>query len=163
MGRVVGLNELLGRVDDRTPAGAGRVVTTNGCFDILHVGHLATFRRAKELGDTLVVLVNDDDSVRRLKGPSRPIVPAADRAELVAALEPVDYVVLFSEDTPVEALAAIRPAVHVKGGDYGVTDLPETPIVEAGGGKVVIVPLVPGRSSSEIARRAGVTEAGRGA
>jgi len=162
MGRVVGLEELLRQIGDRSSAGAGRVVTTNGCFDILHVGHLATFRHAKGLGDTLVVLVNDDDSVCRLKGPRRPVVPAADRAELVAALEPVDYVVLFSEDTPVEALAAIKPAVHVKGGDYRAEELPETPTVEAGGGRVVIVPLVPGCSTSEIARRAGIAETGRG-
>jgi D-beta-D-heptose 7-phosphate kinase / D-beta-D-heptose 1-phosphate adenosyltransferase len=161
MGRVVDLEGLLGEIGDRSSAGAGRVVTTNGCFDILHAGHLATLRAAKEMGDTLVVLVNDDDSVRRLKGASRPLVPAADRAELVAALEPVDFVVLFSEDTPVRALGAIRPAVHVKGGDYTAADLPETAAVEAGGGEVVIVPLVPGRSTSGIAGRAG--EGGRSA
>jgi rfaE bifunctional protein nucleotidyltransferase chain/domain len=149
----VGLKELLGEIGDRSAAGAGRVVTTNGCFDILHVGHLAVLRQAKALGDTLVVLVNDDDSVRRLKGPSRPLVPAEDRAALVAALEPVDYAVLFSEDTPVEALAAIRPAFHVKGGDYAAGDLPESGVVVAGGGEVVVVPLVPGRSTSEIVRR----------
>lgn len=154
MGRVVALDELLAEIADRSAAGVGVVVTTNGCYDILHVGHLATFRQAKALGDTLVVLVNDDGSVCRLKGPSRPVVPAADRAELVAALEPVDYVVLFPQDTPVEALAAIRPAVHVKGGDYAAADLPETPVVEAGGGEVVIVPLVPGRSTTGILERA---------
>lgn len=152
MGRVVGLEELTA---DVLP-GAGRVVTTNGCFDLLHVGHLEVLRQARALGDTLVVLVNDDDSVRRLKGPSRPIVSADDRAELVAALEPVDYVVLFSEDTPERALGAIRPAVHVKGGDYAAADLPETKVVEAGGGRVVIVPLVAGRSTSEMERRAGL-------
>jgi D-beta-D-heptose 7-phosphate kinase / D-beta-D-heptose 1-phosphate adenosyltransferase len=155
MGRVIDRAELLARVADRSASGAGRVVTTNGCFDILHPGHLATLRAAKALGDTLVVLVNDDDSVRRLKGPSRPIVPAAGRAELLAALEPVDFVVLFSEDTPVGLLAAIRPDVHVKGGDYAAADLPETTVVEAGGGRVVIVPTVPGHSTSEIVRRAG--------
>lgn len=153
MGRVVTLNELLGEIADRSASGAGRVVTANGCFDILHAGHLSLLRQAKALGDTLVVLVNDDDSVRRLKGQPRPIVPAADRATLVAALDPVDFVVLFSEDTPVEALAAIRPAVHVKGGDYAASDLPEFGTVVAGGGEVVIVPLVPGLSTSEIVRR----------
>ena len=153
MGSVVDLQELLGLIADRSAAGAGRVVTTNGCFDILHAGHLALLRQAKALGDTLVVLVNDDDSVCRLKGPSRPLVPAGDRVALVAALDPVDYAVLFSEDTPVEALAAIRPAVHVKGGDYAAGDLPETATVVAGGGEVVIIPLMPGRSTSDIVRR----------
>lgn len=159
MGRVVDLEELLDEIGDRSAAGVGRVVTTNGCYDILHAGHLALLRRAKALGDTLVVLVNDDDSVRRLKGPSRPLVPAAERVDLVAALEPVDYAVLFSEDTPVEALAAIRPAVHVKGGDYAAADLPEKAVVKAAGGEVVLVPLVPGRSTSEIVRRAGRKDA----
>jgi rfaE bifunctional protein nucleotidyltransferase chain/domain len=154
VGKVVSLEELLGEIGDRSVAGAGRVVTTNGCFDILHVGHLELLRQARALGDTLVVLVNDDDSVRRLKGSSRPLVPAGDRVALVAALEPVDFAVLFSEDTPVEALAAIRPAVHVKGGDYAAGDLPESDVVEAAGGEVVVVPLVPGRSTSEIVRRA---------
>jgi D-beta-D-heptose 7-phosphate kinase/D-beta-D-heptose 1-phosphate adenosyltransferase len=88
-------------------------VTTNGCFDLLHVGHLALLRQARELGDTLVVAVNDDASVRRLgKDPLRPLVPADERAQMVAALDPVDYVVIFSEDTPERVLAAIRPAVH---------------------------------------------------
>lgn len=151
MGRVVDLDTLLSALADET----GRVVTTNGCFDLLHVGHLRLLRQAKAMGDVLVVAVNDDDSVRRFKGPSRPLVPAAERAELVAALEPVDYVVLFSEDTPNRTLAAIRPAVHVKGGDYRAQDLPETEAVEKGGGRVVIVPLVPGHSTSDLARRAG--------
>ncbi len=149
---VVGLEELLAEL-----AGSDRrVVTTNGCFDLLHAGHLDLLTRAKALGDVLVVLVNDDGSVRRLKGPSRPIVPAGERAELVAALRPVDYVVLFSEDTPERALAAIRPAVHVKGGDYRREDLPETAVVEEGGGEVVIVPLVPSRSTTELLRRCGL-------
>ncbi len=151
MGRVVDLDTLLSALADES----GRVVTTNGCFDLLHVGHLRLLREAKAMGDVLVVAVNDDDSVRRFKGPSRPLVPAAERAELVAALEPVDYVVLFSEDTPERTLAAIRPAVHVKGGDYRAQDLPETRVVEEGGGEVVIVPLVPGHSTSDLVRRAG--------
>ena len=151
MGRVVDLDTLRSALD----AGPGRVVTTNGCFDLLHVGHLRLLRQAKAMGDILVVAVNDDESVRRFKGPTRPLVPAAERAELVAALEPVDYVVLFSEDTPERTLAAIRPAVHVKGGDYLARDLPEAKVVEQGGGEVVIVPLVPGHSTSDLVRRAG--------
>jgi rfaE bifunctional protein nucleotidyltransferase chain/domain len=149
VGRVVDLDTLLSALADEP----GRVVTTNGCFDLLHVGHLRLLRQAKAMGDVLVVAVNDDDSLRRFKGPSRPLVPAAERAELVAALDPVDYVVLFSEDTPERTLAAIRPAVHVKGGDYRAQDLPETRVVEEGGGEVVIVPLVPGHSTSDLMRR----------
>jgi D-glycero-beta-D-manno-heptose 1-phosphate adenylyltransferase len=154
MGRVVTLETLMGELEgsDRT------VVTTNGCFDLLHVGHLALLREAKALGDVLVVLMNDDDSVRGLKGPDRPVVPQDERAELVAALEPVDYVVLFHDPTPQRALAVIGPDVHVKGGDYRAEDLPETPTVEAGGGKVVIVPLVEGRSTSRIVRKLGGEE-----
>lgn len=149
MGRVVDLDTLLSAL----AVEPGRVVTTNGCLDLLHVGHLRLLRQAKAMGDVLVVAVNDDDSVKRFKGPSRPLVPAAERAELVAALDPVDYVVLFSEDTPERTLAAIRPAVHVKGGDYRAQDLPETRVVEEGGGEVVIVPLVPGHSTSDLMRR----------
>ena len=151
MGRVVDLETLRASLD-ATP---GRVVTTNGCFDLLHVGHLSLLRQAKALGDILVVAVNDDASVRCIKGPSRPVVPAAERAELVAALEPVDYVVLFGEDTPERVLAAIRPDVHVKGGDYRAEDLPEARVVEENGGAVIIIPLVPGHSTTEIMRKAG--------
>lgn len=151
MGRVVDLDTLL--ADLR--ATEGTVVTTNGCFDLLHVGHLAVLRQAKAQGDILVVLVNDDDSVRRLKGPSRPIVLAAERAELLAALELVDYVVLFAEDTPERALAAIKPDVHVKGGDYRPEDLHEAAVVEENGGRIVIVDLVPGHSTSGMIGKAG--------
>lgn len=152
MGAVVDLDTLLAAL----AASPGSVVTTNGCFDVLHIGHLKLLRQAKSLGDILVVAVNDDDSVRCLKGPDRPLVPAAERAELLAALEPVDYVVLFSEETPERVLDAIRPAVHVKGGDYRVEDLPEARVVERGGGRVVIVPVVPGRSTSDLLKRAGI-------
>jgi rfaE bifunctional protein nucleotidyltransferase chain/domain len=150
VGRVVGLDTLLAELE----ASPGRVVTTNGCFDLLHVGHLTLLRQAKGLGDTLVVAVNDDASVRRLgKDPCSPVVPADERAELVAALDPVDYVVVFTEDTPERVLAAIRPAVHVKGGDYRPEDLPETRVVEEGGGEVVIVPLVPDHSTTALVSR----------
>ena len=151
MGKVVDLDTLRAAL----AATPGRVVTTNGCFDLLHVGHLALLREAKALGDILVVAVNDDASVRRLKGPSRPVVSEADRAELVAALEPVDYVVLFSEDTPEAVLGAIRPAIHVKGGDYLPEDLPEARVVEQNGGTIAIVPLLPGYSSTDLIRKAG--------
>lgn len=130
---------------------AGRtVVFTNGCFDILHVGHLRYLEAAKALGDVLVVGVNSDASVRRLKGPERPVMGERERAEMVAGLKPVDYAVVFDDDTPVETIEALRPDVHVKGGDYAPDDLPEAATVRAYGGRVVIVPFVPGASTTEI-------------
>lgn len=133
---------------------AGRtVVFTNGCFDILHVGHLRYLEAAKTLGDVLVVGVNSDVSVRGLKGPDRPVVGEKERAEMVAGLKPVDYVVIFCEATPVETIEVLRPDVHVKGGDYGPDDLPEAATVRSYGGRVVIVPFVPGASTTEILAR----------
>jgi phosphoheptose isomerase len=136
---------------------AGRVVVwTNGCFDIVHAGHLASLTAARSLGDLLVVGVNSDAAVRRLKGPGRPFVTAADRAELLAALRPVDYVVVFDDDTPEAALADLRPDVHTKGMDYGGADgkpVPEQAVVEAYGGRVEFLPLVPERSTTSLVAR----------
>jgi rfaE bifunctional protein nucleotidyltransferase chain/domain len=115
------------------------VVFTNGCFDILHVGHVRYLQDARSLGDVLVIGVNTDESVRRLKGPERPLVSEQVRAEILSALECVDYVTLFPEGTPVELITAIHPDIHVKGGDYKPEDLPEAEAVRAGGGRVVIV------------------------
>lgn len=130
-----------------------RVVTSNGCFDLLHVGHLRTLRTAREQGDALVVLLNSDASVRSLgKGPTRPLVTEDERAELLAGLECVDGVLIFGESTPLEVLAALRPDVHVKGGDYRVDELPETAVVESWGGRVMVTPLVPGKSTSALER-----------
>ncbi len=132
-----------------------QVVLTNGCFDLLHVGHVRYLRAARDLGDCLVVGVNDDESVRRLKGPSRPIVPAVERAEVLAALSAVDFVVLFPEDTAEELVRRLQPDVYVKGSDYGpgARDLPEARIVESYGGRVAYVPLVLGRSTSDLVER----------
>ncbi|MBC8143313.1 MAG: D-glycero-beta-D-manno-heptose 1-phosphate adenylyltransferase [Armatimonadetes bacterium] len=128
-----------------------RVVFTNGVFDILHVGHLRYLQQARSLGDALLVGVNADASVRRLKGDSRPVNGENERAELLAALRCVDGVCVFGEDTPVELIRAVRPDIHAKGGDYKNADvLPETPVVRALGGEVVILPLVPDRSTSRI-------------
>jgi glycerol-3-phosphate cytidylyltransferase len=135
-------------------AAGKRVVFTNGCFDILHPGHSRYLARAKARGDVLIVGVNSDRSVRRLKGEGRPIVSEDHRAEMVAALKPVDYVVIFDEDTPTETIRALRPDIHVKGGDYRLEDLPERKAVEEGGGKVVIVDLEPGLSTTNILERA---------
>lgn len=128
----------------------GRLVATGGCFDLLHPGHLSLLRQARALGDALVVCVNSDESVRRRKGPGRPIMPVADRITMLAALEPVDDVIIFAEDTPTTLLDTLRPDVWVKGGDYAVSDLPETPVVRRHGGQVVIIPLVGGYSTSRL-------------
>ncbi|MBV8232938.1 MAG: D-glycero-beta-D-manno-heptose 1-phosphate adenylyltransferase [Planctomycetaceae bacterium] len=133
---------------------AGRtVVFTNGCFDLLHVGHLRLLRRAAELGDFLVVGLNSDESVRRLKGPSRPINPEDARAELLAGLECVDAVTIFGEDTPLELIDAILPDVLVKGGDYRPEEVVGRDEVEASGGRLVLIPLVEGHSTTHLARR----------
>jgi 3-deoxy-manno-octulosonate cytidylyltransferase (CMP-KDO synthetase) len=125
-----------------------KIVFTNGCFDILHVGHVDILRRARELGDFLVVGVNSDASVKRLKGESRPIHDQNARAQVLAALKSVDAVVIFDEDTPIETIAALKPDIHVKGGDYTADQLPEAKTVRENGGEIAILPLVEGYSSS---------------
>jgi len=131
-----------------------RLAFTNGCFDLLHVGHVTLLEKARALGDALVVGVNSDRSVRRLKGAGRPIVPLHERMELLAGLRPVDYVVPFAEDTPARIIDEVRPAVLVKGGDYRASEIVGRATVEAGGGRVVRVPLRKGRSTSDLIARA---------
>lgn len=130
-----------------------RIVLTNGCFDILHVGHLSYLRQARGLGDVLIVGVNSDDSVRRLKGDGRPVNTAHDRAELVAGLSCVDLVVVFPELTPRRLIELVRPDVYVKGGDYALATLPERDLVQRLGGRVEIVSHLPGRSTTGIVAR----------
>jgi rfaE bifunctional protein nucleotidyltransferase chain/domain len=127
-----------------------RIVFTNGCFDILHVGHVRYLEQARALGELLVVGVNSDASARALKGPQRPIIPEDERAELLAHLVSVDYVCLFEELRPDALIAQVRPAVHVKGGDYDPETLPEAEIVRRHGGSIVIVPFVEGHSTTRI-------------
>lgn len=127
-----------------------QVVTTNGCFDILHVGHVRILQQARMMGDVLVVAINSDESVRKLKGPQRPINSQEDRAEVLAALSCVDFVTIFGEDTPVEVLKEIKPDIHVKGADYKPENLAETPVVESFGGRVEILQLVPGKSTTNL-------------
>ncbi|HEX3002615.1 MAG TPA: PfkB family carbohydrate kinase [Angustibacter sp.] len=138
------------------PGGAheGTVVATGGCFDVLHAGHVALLEAARSLGDQLVVLLNSDAGVRRLKGPGRPVNPVADRARLLEALRCVDAVVVFDDDDPSATLSRLRPDVWVKGGDYTAADLPEAAVVEAYGGRVEIVPLLDGRSTTSVLARA---------
>lgn len=130
-----------------------RVVFTNGCFDILHRGHVEYLYAARELGDALVVGLNSDASVRRLKGPTRPINPEQDRAIVLAGLAAVDAVTIFSEDTPRELIRAIVPGVLVKGGDYDPDTIVGAREVREAGGRVVVVPLIPGRSTTTILER----------
>ncbi|MDO8586888.1 MAG: D-glycero-beta-D-manno-heptose 1-phosphate adenylyltransferase [Armatimonadota bacterium] len=129
------------------------VVFTNGCFDIMHVGHVRYLEQARALGDCLVVGVNTDASVRIHKGDKRPIVPQFERAEVVAALACVDYVALFSEETPVEIVSELRPNIHVKGGDYTLDQMPEAKVVQDYGGQVILIPLVEGYSTTSILDR----------
>jgi len=137
------------RISEMREAG-GRVVFTNGCFDLLHPGHVAYLRAARSLGDALVVGLNSDASVRRLKGSFRPVVPEKDRAIMLAALESVDAVILFGEDTPVRLLRDLKPAVYVKGGDYHVEDLPEARVAAEIGAEVKILPFEVGYSTTAL-------------
>jgi D-glycero-beta-D-manno-heptose 1-phosphate adenylyltransferase len=138
MGEVLSREELAARVRDDKAAGL-TVAFANGCFDVLHVGHIRYLEAARQEADRLVVAVNDDESVRRLKGPARPVLPADDRAELVAALRAVDYVVVFPEPTVTPLLELLKPDVHCKGTDYTVDTVPERATVLAYGGRISIV------------------------
>jgi rfaE bifunctional protein nucleotidyltransferase chain/domain len=141
------VQDLLAEVRGR----GGTVVATGGCFDLLHIGHLGTLRAARGLGDCLVVCLNSDDSVRRLKGPGRPLTSQHDRSRILEALDCVDAVVIFDEPTPEAVLTWLRPDVWVKGGDYadGGPDLPEAELVKRWGGQTVIVPYLDGRSTTK--------------
>jgi D-beta-D-heptose 7-phosphate kinase / D-beta-D-heptose 1-phosphate adenosyltransferase len=156
--KIVTLEALLRELGPRRAAGE-RVALTNGAFDLVHVGHLRSLEQARSHADLLVVGVNSDASVQRYKAPDRPIVTQADRAELIAGLECVDYVVIFDESTAERLLEAVRPEVYVKGADYADRPLPERPLIESYGGQIVLVELEAGRSTSglieEIVRRFG--------
>jgi rfaE bifunctional protein nucleotidyltransferase chain/domain len=152
MGRVVGALELQTDLDRAREEGK-RVVLTNGCFDLLHPGHLSYLRRARDMGDVLVVGVNDDDTVRKLKGPERPLLPEADRAEMLAALEPVDLVIIFRELRADELIREVRPDFYVKGGDYSPETLPEAPTAAEVGAQVRLVSYLPGYSTTALLSR----------
>ena len=130
-----------------------RVVFTNGCFDLLHPGHIRTLESARSLGDVLIVGLNSDESVRTLKGLGRPVIPAEERAEILASLECVDAVLIFDELTPQKVVAALLPDILVKGGDWPGNQIVGREEVEAAGGKVVLVDVVPGYSTTEILKK----------
>jgi len=130
-----------------------RLVLTNGCFDLLHSGHVALLELARALGDVLVVAINSDESVRGLKGPGRPLLPERERRELLLALEPVDRVAIYDEGTPLEVVRALLPDVLVKGADWGPDNIVGSDVVRARGGDVLRIPLVGGRSTSAILER----------
>ncbi len=138
MGGIADLDVILEKIEPARQLGA-TVVLTNGAFDMLHVGHLRYLKGARALGDILVTAVNSDSSVRHSKGPTRPVVPAGERAELVSALEVVDWVFLFDEPTAAEIIEKLKPNVHAKGTDYRVDSIPERTVVERYGGRVAIV------------------------
>lgn len=130
-----------------------KVVFTNGCFDLMHRGHLHLLREAKKLGDLLIVGMNSDRSVKKIKGPERPILPAQERAELIAALEMVDYVTSFDEPDPYAVIKELRPNVLVKGGDWAKEGIAGREIVEEEGGKVAVIPYLEGYSTTEIIQK----------
>src|ERR1051326_272611 len=152
MGRLVSLKELVS-IRAALRGEGKRVVFTNGCFDIIHRGHIEYLAKAKALGDALIVGGNSDESVRRIKGERRPIIEEADRTYIVANLSPVDYVCMFGEDTPLGLISAIVPDVLVKGDDWKIDDIVGKDVVEQSGGRVATIDFVPNRSSSSIIDR----------
>jgi rfaE bifunctional protein nucleotidyltransferase chain/domain len=147
--RILTLKQAYEVVEDLKRHGK-RLVFTNGCFDLLHPGHTRYLAEARKLGDALIVALNSDRSVRALKGPGRPVQPEGDRAEILAALEVVDYVTIFDDETPQHVIARMLPQVLVKGGDWGPDEIVGRAEVEAAGGRVVSIPMIPGYSTSSI-------------
>jgi len=150
--KILDRNLLLRRVSEWRAAGE-TIVFTNGCFDLLHVGHVTLLEDCHKFGSKLVLGLNSDASVCRLKGPTRPVVGEKERAQVMAALAAVDAVVLFEEDTPLELIRAVKPDVLVKGGDYSVETVVGHEVVTAGGGRVEIVPTVEGFSTTNIVKK----------
>ncbi len=140
----------LRRIIDDLKTQGKRIVFTNGCFDLLHVGHVRYLEHARSLGDILVVGVNSDRSVRAMKGPRRPILPVHERAEILSGLESIDYITVFDEQTPLELIAALKPHLLAKGGDWSREKIVGAEIVEAAGGNVVSIPFVEGASTTQI-------------
>jgi len=133
--------------------GGGKIVFTNGCFDLLHIGHIRYLKEAKKLGDILIVGINRDSSVRKLKGKNRPFVPERERAEIIASLETVNYVVLFSEPTPLKVIRELKPDILVKGADYEKEEVAGKNVVEARGGKLILIPFFNDHSTSSLIQK----------
>ena len=152
MGSILSREELIQRVG-RQSRGSRRIVFTNGCFDLLHPGHIRLLEEARSLGDVLVVGLNSDDSVRSVKGESRPLVPQSERAETLAALAVVDFVTIFDELTPRDLIAGLLPDILVKGADWGANEIVGRTEVEQAGGRVVSIPLQPGYSTTAILQK----------
>jgi rfaE bifunctional protein nucleotidyltransferase chain/domain len=150
--KIMELEALKVEIEAKKEAGE-LIVFTNGCFDILHVGHIRYLKKAASLGDKLVLAVNSDSSVRNLKGQSRPFVPETERLEMLAALEMIDYLILFSEIDAKNLLEEIQPQIYVKGGDYRIEDLPEAETVYNYGGKIVLVTEIKGKSTTNIIKK----------
>jgi rfaE bifunctional protein nucleotidyltransferase chain/domain len=151
-GKLKSLDELKAVVANAKRQGK-TVVFTNGCFDLLHRGHLHILREAKACGDILIVALNSDRSVKALKGPTRPVLPESDRTELIGALEMVDYVVVFDEPDPYTLIETLRPDVLAKGGDWRPEKIIGSDVVEQGGGRVAVIPYLKGFSTTEIIER----------
>lgn len=148
-GKIMPVEELEGMINESKSAGK-KIVFSNGCFDILHVGHVRYLEEAKKLGDVLIVGVNSDDSVKSIKGENRPLLPEGERAEILAALECIDYITIFPDETPESLIERLKPDIHVKGGDYQLEDLPEAKVVGSYGGEVVLLDEVEGKSTNLI-------------
>ena len=149
MNKILALNSLLGILNESRKSGK-IIVFTNGCFDLIHLGHIRYLKEAKSLGDILVLGLNTDSSVKLLKGESRPIIPEQDRAEILSAMEMVDYIVLFSEETPYNLIKEIKPDILVKGADYEGKEVVGRDIVEKNGGEVKLIKFEPGKSTTEL-------------
>ena len=151
MAEIVPIEHLQHKIEflrSKTPD--SKIVVTNGCFDILHIGHIRSLQKAKSLGDILLVGLNSDSSVKKLKGNNRPINNEKDRAEILAALSCIDFVSIFNEDTAEKFLEIVKPNIYVKGGEYSVDILPEAKVVKKYGGEIVLVPMIPGLSTTKI-------------
>jgi len=152
MEKILSREQLKIRLDELRRQGR-KIVFTNGCFDILHVGHVRYLREAKKLGDLLVLGLNSDASVRRLKGEKRPLVPEDERADVLAALEAVDFVTIFDEPTPLELIGYLKPDFLVKGGDWAEDAIVGADLIRQWGGRVVVAPLIEGRSTTNVVEK----------
>jgi D-beta-D-heptose 7-phosphate kinase/D-beta-D-heptose 1-phosphate adenosyltransferase len=153
-GRILSLKEAV-KYREELKRQKRKVVFTNGCFDIIHYGHIQYLFAAAKLGDELFIGLNSDSSVRKLKGDKRPVFPASERAEILSSFECVDVVVVFEEETPFNLISALLPDFLVKGGDYNISEIVGRDVVEKSGGKVVVLPYVKGHSTTEILKRTG--------